>query len=79
MPFIEVTEGERPSLVNIDQILEVHPSGNGARIVQAGGVITSTAESYATVRLAIERIHRIVVPSQICMSPLQTVARSVSA
>ena len=65
MPFIEVTKSERPSLVNIDQILEVRPSGNGARIVQAGGVITYTAESYATVRLAIERIHRIVVPSQI--------------
>ena len=67
MPFIEVTKtkNERPSLINIDQILEVHPSGNGARIVQAGGVITYAAESYATGTLAIERIHRIVVPSRI--------------
>ena len=65
MPFIEVTEGERPSLINIDQILEVHPSGKGARIVQVGSVVTSTAEDYDTIRLAIERIHRIVVPSQV--------------
>lgn len=65
MPFIEVTEGERPSLINIDRIIEVHPSSKGARIVQVGNVVTITAEDYDAIRLAIERIHPIVVPSQI--------------
>ena len=73
MPFIEVTTTARlrddppvKASINVDHIQFFGSAlGGSTGIVLSDGRQVMAHEDYDTIRLAIERIHRIVVPSQI--------------